>query len=241
MTTAITISAYSRLEFLQEVIESLSNCQNIDHYHVVVSVDQPDKRLNWKMMEFLYNMPIANKTICVNKKNMGCGPGIRLAIDRGFEFADKVIHLEDDVTIAHDGLNYFSSMLTKYQDDDIVRTVCGFSRDGITYDNLDQYELKNTWYPWGWATWKLKWQQLRPYCTDNSWDISVKRFLQAGKLLTAKPVVARTRHIGFTGQRINRRVWEKKFDCFDWIGQERYYLPKKEYDENKCNNTSETL
>jgi len=178
---------------------------------VVISVDDPR---NKKIIDYVNNITL-KKIVIVNDRNLGCGLAIKTAIDRGFSYGDRVIHLEDDIIVSNDALNYFEHALNAHEDNERVIGVCGFSRsDGP----VSQYSLVQDWYPWGWATWKDRWKHLKAVWPDRNWDANLKKYLMKYKYLTAKPTLARTRHIGYEGIHVDIEMWKRKWDAFPWIG-----------------------
>ena len=62
----------------------------------------------------------------VHTKRLGCGANTLFALDRGFEFAEYVIHLEDDTVPAVHALGFFEYCRKEYENDRTAFTVAGY-------------------------------------------------------------------------------------------------------------------
>jgi len=166
-----------------------------------------------------------NKEIIINDNKLNCSRAIKASIERGFKVADKVIHLEDDILISCDGLNFFQNMLDKYESTDAV-AVSGYSKnklENMSDEDMNKYFcMTGKWFPWGWATWKDKWESIKePWDIYNnkkrsySWDKDVKKWM--GGFSVVSPKVSRTKHIGYYGTHITKKMWEGKFSHNNWI------------------------
>jgi len=222
--TVITISMYNRLDFAVQTMKALFNCDGIEDYPIIISVD--GKR-DGGVIGFAEALTAtSNVSLYVNHENMGCGPAIRESIRRGFGQADKVIHIEDDVCLAKDALTYFQTMLDRYEKQDNIKAITGFSRDPITSSNRDDYVIEDTWYPWGWATWIDRWHEIEEYWSNEWWDVSLKKSFKLRGHNVIRPIVSRTKHIGWHGTHVaNKDQWEKKWNTADWMGDLDNYKP----------------
>jgi GT2 family glycosyltransferase len=94
-------------------------------------------------------------------QNLGCGRAVSSAIDWFFEHVDAGIILEDDILPSTDFFRFCSAMLTKYEHDESVYSVGGFSC--ISPDEAKGFESSYIFSSyvqiWGWATWRRSWEK----------------------------------------------------------------------------------
>lgn len=101
------------------------------------------------------------------KYNLGCKRAVVSAIDWFFENEKSGIILEDDI-IAHDEFfSFCSEMLQHYECDLDIFAILGFNLHGQNVASSEYFEYEG-FYPWGWATWRDRWQS---YSVEN-FDIS---------------------------------------------------------------------
>ena len=89
--------------------------------------------------------------------NMGCKEGVKSAINWFFQFNTFGVIIEDDVLITRSFLNFCSDVDGFYRHNSKVFQINGwvpFQPGEIT----DKSFLTRYAIPWGWATWKTKWE-----------------------------------------------------------------------------------
>jgi hypothetical protein len=97
------------------------------------------------------------------KENKGIKRSITETIAAHFEDgADAVIVLEDDIVMHQSFIQYMYDALNQYKDNDRINTVCGYRYPVLNFiknrdENLYGMMIKR-FNPWGWATWKDKWE-----------------------------------------------------------------------------------
>ena len=93
-----------------------------------------------------------------HEENQGCRRGVLSAIDWFFSKENEGIILEDDI-LPHDGFFEFCSFcLSNHRDDNDVLAIQGFNQFGQRIKS-DEYFGARGFYPWGWATWKSRWEK----------------------------------------------------------------------------------
>jgi len=100
-------------------------------------------------------------------KNLGCGLGVKTAIDWFFEDVEEGIILEDDCLPHQDFFLFCQELLEYYRDDTRISCISGNNfQFGKKYDDTSYYfsRYSNTW---GWATWRRAW---------NLFDFDMKTF-----------------------------------------------------------------
>ena len=166
----ITLAAWRRPDYFNQVISSLRNAKNISDYTIICSIDggYPEEQI--KMYEILKSTKL-NFNLTVHEENLGCAENTRWVLEKGFSLADKVIHLEDDTIIHPQGLLWFEHNLERYEHDERIFSITGYTNGKMNDLCLDGDWAENhvvgirDWFScWGWATWKRVWDEL-----SDSW------------------------------------------------------------------------
>jgi len=93
------------------------------------------------------------------KENLGCGLGVSAGISWFFEHEEQGIILEDDIVANLSFFKFCDELLEKYKNDKNVWTICGLNYDKQGVSAFEEsYSFIKTFHPWGWATWKDRWQ-----------------------------------------------------------------------------------
>jgi len=100
-------------------------------------------------------------------KNLGCGIGVKTAIDWFFENVEEGIILEDDCLPHQDFFLFCQELLEYYRNDTRISCISGnnFQSEKIYDDN--SYYFSRYSNTWGWASWRRAW---------NLFDFGMKTF-----------------------------------------------------------------
>jgi len=88
------------------------------------------------------------------EENNGMYNTFRLALDFVFSKVDRCIFLEDDVVPSNSFYKFCDELLTKYEHDLRINSICGMNHFGITNDIKEDYFFLKTGSIWGFALWK---------------------------------------------------------------------------------------
>ncbi len=193
----ITMTAYKRPEYTKQVIDSLSRCIGIDNYTLLIGIDPGYVSVS----KLFYNIDFVKHEIFINHSLQGCSHNTYLAIARGFERSDYVIHVEDDTLLACDALLYFEHCFNAYMHDKSIFTIVAYSRSKSDMDKDSYYKvMKNKWYtPWGWATWKDRWTEMDAEwdhgISKGGWDVNLNQNVRRDRF-EVLPCLARCQNIG---------------------------------------------
>jgi len=105
----LTLKAWNRPDFLKQSLDSLSRCEGIKNYHVIISIDMAENNTDSYLVfdEFKFNNPDISTECFVHQNRLGCAGNTRWCLENGFGPDSKyTIHLEDDVLVARDYLKY---------------------------------------------------------------------------------------------------------------------------------------
>lgn len=109
----------------------------------------------------------------VRNANLGCGPGVKGALDWFFQQEEAGIILEDDCHPSPDFFRFVSTMLAAHRDREEIFLISGndFIPDGLQVEG-PLYLSKYTSI-WGWATWRRSWNKYQftyPEIEREDWE-----------------------------------------------------------------------
>ena len=205
----ITVSAYDRPHYLSESLSALSRCLGIGCCRVVVVCDKSDKTEEC--------VSVANKfgfeTLILGSR-MGCNAAIYASLRFGFDFGSSGFHLhvEDDVVLTRDSLQWFTWARDRYRDDRSIFSVSGYQRKPC--GAINQCSRRRWFCPWGWGTWSDRWEEIKSSWgsgPDTSWDVHVSDKVR-GTRFEVYPAVSRVQNVGKEGgTHIDSPQWHKLF------------------------------
>lgn len=228
MDKVITTLHFNRPQYTQRVLEALSRCRGIEDYTLVALTHKP---FDMEVLDSLFEVDFC-KTEVILAGGIGGPVGIeniaaatRRLLTRGFELADYVIHLEDDVVLAEDALEYFEWARGEYRNDMTAFTVAAFHRvmQHQPISTVDHHRtMKVPWFtPWGWATWRDRWEFINGFWPDEittNWDVWTNKWLRAGRFEIA-PYLSRSQNIGEVGTNVPSPEWHTLFQSTPvWAG-----------------------
>lgn len=214
----IVIPTYNRPEFLIQVVTALKLCDNIDLFKIYTS-EEP----GYPAVQTIFNnIDFIEIDRHINEHRLGCNRNVIQAIDRGFDHGDFVVVLEDDIVPGKDFLNLCLWAMEPLKDNTDLFCVTGFERLPGPF-SLEQQGLvhRKKWFlPWGWATWKHKWENAALQMVNEysktvvnipSWDCNFSdQYFNINNLYILQPTIARTKNIGVYGQYVPSAAWHKR-------------------------------
>ncbi|MEE4662264.1 MAG: hypothetical protein V2J89_17475, partial [Halieaceae bacterium] len=119
--------------------------------------------------------------------NYGCAANIIDGVGQVLCEHDRVIVLEDDLELSPRLLDFMNRALEIYAERDDIISISAASPPpqalGIADDDLPAVYLAPRSVPWGWATWRDRWQQVDWLLTDyarNRWRPDWRRRISRG-------------------------------------------------------------
>ena len=91
------------------------------------------------------------------QQNLGCGPGVKKALDWFFSQEELGIILEDDCHPCPDFFNFQDAMLEMHIQNDDVFSICGSSFLPAGLRPAEDIFLTKFTQIWGWGTWRRSW------------------------------------------------------------------------------------
>ena len=189
----ITVSAYNRPAYLERTLAALRRCDRVGDCRVMVMCDPCDETEEQLAIAARHGFPAG-----VYGERLGCNKAIGAALAYGFEQlkGDYHLHLEDDAVPCRDALRWFLWAGEHYRSDKRVMNVSGYQR--ISNGHLAECGIRRWFTPWGWATWRDRWDELAAGWARSdaySWDVIVNHVLR-GERFEAFPTVSRIQNIG---------------------------------------------
>ena len=188
MKAALIVFAYKRADKLDACLRALSAADGCEDTELYVFADGPKGaedaeqvgQVRTLLQAFVEDSPFMKVHLKVSEKNKGLADSIISGVTEVTGVHDKVIVVEDDLTVTKDFLDYMNRALDFYEKDEKVWSITGFSEPlsalkGYKHDVY--YGYRGCSY--GWGTWKDRWDTV-------DWD--VKRY---GELLADKKMQKR--------------------------------------------------
>jgi hypothetical protein len=198
----ITMCHYRRPEYTRRMLSALSACPEVGEYLILPSVEPG----NEEVRDLIEAIDFAECRPHFNGERLGCNENTDQALALGFNVADYVIHLEDDILCAPDSLRYYEWARDRYASDTMVFSVSGYQRHrpGQTILPEDHFRVRRrrAFSPWGWATWRDRWDQFGGALRvlTYPWDVFLNIAFAASPIEMFReevyPELSRSQHIG---------------------------------------------
>ena len=183
MFSPVVIFCYNRSIQLQETLEHLKKNKLSIHSEFIIFQDGA-KKVNdiehQKVSRLIESFEIGKEKVIIKRaQNVGLYGSITSGLNEVFEKYDKAIIIEDDIIVSPSFLDYMNYCLNKFQNNPQIGTISGFSYK-MPFDLPKYYFLKGA-NPWGWATWKDRWNlfegdahklenEIRKHRNKEEWD-----------------------------------------------------------------------
>lgn len=183
---AIAIFAYNRVDRLRALIQSLEGCRQFRASPVRIYVDGPRTladatRVNG-VLEYISSIDHPYMMVVKRETNLGLRKSIHSGVGQTLDDYDRVIVLEDDLTVSGDIIDYFNSALEKYASSPRVFSVCGYIPFAKEISSFDRALILPSAHPWGWATWRRAWLGFDIDLSIRPEDVSSRAFSVAFNL-----------------------------------------------------------
>jgi hypothetical protein len=209
MSIAIVMTMYKRFEYTSTVLKSVvKNAQDIGDIPFLMFVDRGCDDVADLALRFAKNSGLRAE-VFLARERLGCNQNTFRAIDTAMDSHDAVIAIEDDVVLGRDAIRYFKWGLGEYADDPSIFSISGYHRDNAITDDVSGVARRRCWFvPWGWATWRDRWERARgPVDPGVSWDTWLSEHVRKGRY-EVYPPLSRTQNIGaHGGQHVPSAEW----------------------------------
>ncbi len=197
----VCTAAYNRPQYFRKVLNALSRCTGIEDYIIVPCVEPGNEEIR----TLVETISFAECRPVFNPRRLGFNANIRQAFSKGFELADFVILVEDDILCSKDALLYFEHCRQRYQNDDNVLSVTGYNRSReCSVESHHEIRRRQWFVPWSSAFWKDRWRMIAPGWPRRrhgiSWDVRINnQFCQSQGFREIYPLLSRAQNIGAEG------------------------------------------
>lgn len=156
--TPISLFVFKRPEHTRRTLESLAQNPEFAASPLFIFCDGARNAAEAAQVaetrKLVGDWPHPNKTLIERDRNWGLANSIIDGVTIQCSAYGKVIVVEDDMVVSPHFLNYMNTALVKYQDDDRVISIHGYS---YPIDGLPEAFFIKGASCWGWATWKHGW------------------------------------------------------------------------------------
>ena len=97
-------------------------------------------------------------------RHLGVAGCIHYAVDQILKNHEAVIVVEDDCIPLPGFIEYMKESLQKFEEDYTVRSICGYLPP--EYSGKNSQFFSRRFIPWGWATWKTRWNDGWKCCSS---------------------------------------------------------------------------
>lgn len=204
----ITLCCWRRPLYTRRVLDALRQCPGIHDYTILIQQDGADDRGDIGQSEvrrFCERVNFAPCRIVSESEHLGCNQNTRRALAAGFRHADYVIHIEDDIQVSPDALQYFE-WAKQFGSDPSVFVASIWEWPSFGELRKPEQDTHVKWHPglsiWGFATWRDRWEQMNRGWTDSkddgvvSWDVHLETTVKGAERGSLCPMVSRSINIG---------------------------------------------
>lgn len=168
----IIVFAYNRADHLAQTLEALSKNELAELSILYIFCDGPKENASAEQLRRIsevralaHKQNWAKQTLVFEQnKNIGLGSSIIAGVTKVINEYGKAIIVEDDLVTSPFFLTYMNQCLDHYEDRKTVYSINALSRPHPERFFPDDYPydvyVGLTNRPWGWATWKDRWQQV---------------------------------------------------------------------------------
>ncbi len=163
----VLVTVYNRKKHFSDCIDSLKKNHLAKETILYIASDyssrKEDEQAVFEIRELIKNIDgFKEVRPILRTKNLGSYDSVVSAITEVLERHKCMIVTEDDNVFSEYYLHYMNDGLDKYKDDTRIFSICGFSFDNlkIPHNYHSETYLWSRNNPWGYGTWRDRWQNL---------------------------------------------------------------------------------
>ena len=158
----VAVFAFNRPQLLRRTLDCL---RDAGAERLYVFSDGPrgeeDVEPVRRVRELVRALDWVRPELVAHETNLGNTGSTKAGLQHVFERHDRVVVIEDDITVAPEFLGYAAAALDWYEDAECVAGVTGvrmpFSRRPLARYRYDAFLLPR-FFVWSWATWRRAWE-----------------------------------------------------------------------------------
>lgn len=239
----LTMTVANRPHYLKESLASLAQVRGIKTVEMVFACEP---LLNPKTSHEVFGLinsfdATKDVTIIMNDHEACDQQGEKYwsrnafnGLQAAFLHDDFVVHLDDDVLLAPDTLEFLEWTRETYKNDPTVFTVSPWNHPTETRKNFNWFSFFwptssfNQVFRFGWftpqcfGTWKNRWEEMKNFWdfrdATGGYDFNINHYLR-GDRVEIRPVISRVRNIGRHGVHCVDPVWfDQRLEQKLWAG-----------------------
>lgn len=188
----IVMPLWKRDQYTKSVLEGLRSCAGSFEYKILIHLEPGYP----KVLDIIQEFEDLDIDITINQRVLGATLNTYNCMEHGFSLSDYVLFFEDDDMPCKDCLRFFEWARDKYENDVDILSITSYNRTWPTPDEYYKVYRKQWFTPWGWATWKDRWDEIKTKWNNNmGWDTIINHHVR-GNRYEIKPRLARTQNIG---------------------------------------------
>jgi hypothetical protein len=165
MKSPVLLILFNRPDLTQELFSIIE--KHCDDRRIYIAIDGPrqnndsDTKLCAEVVHMANNFASQHKDHCrllIQPKNLGCGNGVKSAIDWFFEHEEKGIILEDDCHPCYDFFEFQDSMLDYFKNNNEIFIVSGTCLIPDCIKINEGSFVSKYLSLWGWGSWRRSWK-----------------------------------------------------------------------------------
>ena len=139
----VVVMAYARPEHFKKVLDACARSLEKVKVYVDFPADEGVQRQQQEIDKIIDQSPLECE-VYRRPERFGLVKSILTAVEEQLRESDHIILLEDDCVPREGFFTFMKESLEKYKDNPDITTICGT-------------RTKGRFNPWGWATWRHKW------------------------------------------------------------------------------------
>ncbi len=210
MSKVVTMTHYNRPDYTRRSLAALAKCRGIEDCLLLPHVEP----VNDEVIALLRAASFCECRVTINPTKLQVDPNTIRCFDEAFAISDFCLHVEDDILLAEDALEFFWWAKERYADDPTVMSVTGYTKGDSPPPEQHHHVERRAWFhPWSIATWKDRYVKCRPtlfevtsVCPDTvtrtskpgrlMWDGAFHECLKRWDLCEVFPTLGRAQNIG---------------------------------------------
>lgn len=194
MYAPVIIITLCRFEELKRCIESLQRNHDAQNTELYIGVDYPAKDSHReghaRIVKYLRDKVdgFADVQVIEQVENKGWFDNFISVRDDVYQKYDRFIYLEDDIETSPNFLQYMNTNLDRFEDDDKVQCICGYSYPFRWKEDGNDIVKVNTYFAaWGYGTWRKKEQEMYDAISMSVFDKYMHRIVKMLHFFKASP------------------------------------------------------
>lgn len=160
------MTAWRRAHYFKEVIQSIENAEGYEQYELIVSIDGGYSEQQEIMKEVLEQCSIPYE-LHIHEENKGCAWNTSFVVKKGFNKAERIIHIEDDTILHPYALHWFESNLDKYEDNPLIWSISAWNLGNDTlvgeWTEIELVGIRQKFTCGAWAMWKSRYDEIQTW------------------------------------------------------------------------------